>query len=254
VRAILLAVEETSRGIFLKLSRSHPDFLSGLFAIEAPELQSGAVEVKAVAREAGARSKIAVYAHDQHIDPVGSLVGQRGVRVSTVMSELGGEKIDIIEWSADQAEFIEDALSPAEVMSVKIVTEPNEEAGERGHSVAEVASDQQSLAIGRGGQNVRLAAKLTGWKIDIVSAENKEALAEADATGAVDLEATEDTEIGSDTDILENEDATTTAPELDSEDETMGDRNVNPDNEEFDEIDTPEEAEALVAEEEEKKN
>ena len=103
IRAILLAVEETSRGIFLKLSRSHADFLSGLFAIEAPELQSGAVEVKAVAREAGARSKIAVYAHDQHIDPVGSLVGQRGVRVSTVMSELGGEKIDIIEWSAEPA-------------------------------------------------------------------------------------------------------------------------------------------------------
>jgi N utilization substance protein A len=254
VRAILLAVEETSRGIFLKLSRSHPDFLSGLFAIEAPELQSGAVEVKAVAREAGARSKIAVYAHDQHIDPVGSLVGQRGVRVSTVMSELGGEKIDIIEWSADQAEFIEDSLSPAEVMSVKIVTEPNEEAGERGHAVAEVAGDQQSLAIGRGGQNVRLAAKLTGWKIDIVSAENKEALAEADATGAVDLEASVDTEIGSDEDVLENEDATTTAPTLPEEDETMGDRDVNPDDEEFDEIDTPEEAEALVAEEEEKKD
>lgn len=254
IRAILLAVEETSRGIFLKLSRSHADFLSGLFAIEAPELQSGAVEVKAVAREAGARSKIAVYAHDQHIDPVGSLVGQRGVRVSTVMSELGGEKIDIIEWSADQAEFIEDSLSPAEVMSVKIVTEPNEETGERGHAVAEVAGDQQSLAIGRGGQNVRLAAKLTGWKIDIVSAENKEALAEADATGAVDLEAEVDTEIGSDEDVLENEDATTTAPVLPEEDEEMGDRDVNPDDEEFDEIDTPEEAEALVAEEEEKKD
>lgn len=254
IRAILLAVEETSRGIFLKLSRSHADFLSGLFAIEAPELQSGAVEVKAVAREAGARSKIAVYAHDQHIDPVGSLVGQRGVRVSTVMSELGGEKIDIIEWSADQAEFIEDSLSPAEVMSVKIVTEPNEEAGERGHAIAEVAGDQQSLAIGRGGQNVRLAAKLTGWKIDIVSAENKEALAEADATGAVDLEAEIDTEIGSDEDVLENEDATTTAPALPEEDEEMGDRDVNPDDEEFDEIDTPEEAEALVAEEEEKKD
>src|SRR3990167_5816720 len=227
VRAILLAVEETSRGIFLKLSRSHPDFLSGLFTIEAPEL---------------------------HIDPVGSLVGQRGVRVSTVMSELGGEKIDIIEWSADQAEFIEDALSPAEVMSVKIVTEPNEEAGERGHAVAEVASDQQSLAIGRGGQNVRLAAKLTGWKIDIVSAENKEALAEADATGAVDIEASEDTEIGSDEDVLENEDATTTAPALPEEDEEMGDRDINPDDEEFDEVDTPEEAEALVAEEEEAKD
>jgi N utilization substance protein A len=252
VRAILLAVEETSRGIFLKLSRSHADFLSGLFAIEAPELQSGAVEVKAVAREAGARSKIAVYAHDQHIDPVGSLVGQRGVRVSTVMSELGGEKIDIIEWSADQAEFIEDALSPAQVMNVKIVSEPNEEKGERGHAVAEVANDQQSLAIGRGGQNVRLAAKLTGWKIDIVSAATHEALAESDETGKVDLEASEETEIGSDEAVLENEDATTTAPELTEEDETMGDRAVNPDSEEFDEIDTPEEAEALVAEEEPK--
>jgi transcription termination/antitermination protein NusA len=252
IRAILLAVEETSRGIFLKLSRSHADFLTGLFTIEAPELQTGAVEVKAVAREAGARSKIAVYANDQHIDPVGSLVGQRGVRVSTVMSELGGEKIDIIEWSPDQAEFIEDALSPAEVIKVRIESEPNEETGERGHAVAEVTSDQQSLAIGRGGQNVRLAAKLTGWKIDIISAENKEALAEADEDGEVDLEADEDTEFGGDEDVLENEDATTTNPPLPEEDETMGDRDVNPDSEEFDEIDTPEEAEALIAEEEEK--
>lgn len=252
IRAVLLAVEETSRGIFLKLSRAHADFLSGLFAIEAPELQSGAVEVKAVAREAGARSKIAVYANDSHIDPVGSLVGQRGVRVSTVMSELGGEKIDIIEWSADPKSFIEDALSPAEVLNVKIVTEPNEEAGERGHAVAEVTSDQQSLAIGRGGQNVRLAAKLTGWKIDIVSAENKEALAEADEDGEVDLEASEDTAFGSDTDVLENEDATTTNPEFSEEDQSTGDRDVNPDDEEFDEVDTPEEAEALVAEEEER--
>ncbi len=251
IRALLLAVEETARGIFLKLSRSHPDFLAGLFAIEAPELQSGAVEVKAVAREAGARSKIAVYANDQHIDPVGSLVGQRGVRVSTVMSELGGEKIDIIEWSPESIEFIEDSLSPAEVMKVKIVTEPNEEKGERGHAIAEVASDQQSLAIGRGGQNVRLAAKLTGWKIDIVSAQNGVALAEADATGETTLEADESTEVGSDEDVLENEDATTVNPELPSEDEATNDRGTNPDDEEMNEIDTPEEAEALVAEEEE---
>lgn len=247
IRALLVAVEETSRGIFLKLSRSHPDFLSGLFAIEAPELQSGAVEVKAVAREAGARSKIAVYANDQHIDPVGSLVGQRGVRVSTVMSELGGEKIDIIEWSPTPAEFIEDSLSPAQVLNVKIVSEPNEEMGERGHAVAEVAPDQQSLAIGRGGQNVRLAAKLTGWKIDIVSAQTGDALAEADANGDVDLEAPLDSEVGSDEDVLENEDATTTKPELPEEDETTGDRGTNPDTDEFDEIDTPEEAEELVA-------
>ncbi len=250
IRALLVAVEETSRGIFLKLSRSHPDFLAGLFAIEAPELQSGAVEVKAVAREAGARSKIAVYANEQHIDPVGSLVGQRGVRVSTVMSELGGEKIDIIEWSPIPIEFIEDALSPAQVLSVKVITEPNAEAGERGHAVVEVASDQQSLAIGRGGQNVRLAAKLTGWKIDIVSAQSGEALAETTATGATDIVAPETTEVGSDIDVLENEDATTTKPELTTEDETTGDRDTNPDSEEFDEVDTPEEAEALVALEE----
>lgn len=171
VRALLVAVEETARGIFLKLSRSHPDFLAKLFEIEAPELQSGAVEIKAIAREAGSRSKVAVYANDSHIDPVGSMVGQRGVRVSTVMSELGGEKIDIIEWSEDPASFIEDALSPAQIIKVEIVKEEGEGQSEedRGHAVVTVASDQQSLAIGRGGQNVRLAAKLTGWKIDIVS-------------------------------------------------------------------------------------
>lgn len=176
VRALLVAVEETARGIFLKLSRSHPDFLAKLFEIEAPELQSGAVEVKAVAREAGSRSKVAVFAHDSHIDPVGSMVGQRGVRVSTVMSELGGEKIDIIEWSENPATFIEDALSPAQVLNVKILKEagPDADGEDRGHALVTVAADQQSLAIGRGGQNVRLAAKLTGWKIDIVSSTTPE--------------------------------------------------------------------------------
>lgn len=249
LRAILLAVEETPRGIFLKLSRSHPDFLVALFTVEAPELQTGAVEVKAVAREAGARSKIAVYAHDDHIDPVGSLVGQRGVRVSTVMSELGGEKIDIIEWSPEIDEFIEDALSPAQVLGITIESEPNEEEHERGHAVAEVAPDQQSLAIGRGGQNVRLAAKLTGWKIDIVSAATGEDLAEADADGEVDLEAPIDTAAGSDDDALENEDATTTKPDieevLEEVDETSDRDDTGADEE--DEIDTPEEAEEELA-------
>jgi len=247
IRALLLAVEETPRGIFLKLSRSHPDFLASLFAIEAPELQSGAVEVKAIAREAGARSKIAVHAVDNHIDPVGSLVGQRGVRVSTVMSELGGEKIDIIEWSPEQVEFIEDALSPAQVMKVTIQSEPNPETGDRGHAVAEVSPDQQSLAIGRGGQNVRLAAKLTGWKIDIVSAKTGEELAEADANGKVDLDAPSDTAAGAEDEILEGEDATTTAPDIEEvleAEEATNDRAVNPDTEEANEIDTPEEAEA----------
>ncbi len=173
IRALLVSVEETARGIFLKLSRSHPDFLAKLFAIEAPELQTGAVEIKAIAREAGSRSKIAVFAHDSHIDPVGSMVGQRGVRVSTVMSELGGEKIDIIEWSESPASFIEDSLSPAQVVKVEIVKEAGLENNDadRGHALVTVLPDQQSLAIGRGGQNVRLAAKLTGWKIDIMSSQ-----------------------------------------------------------------------------------
>lgn len=164
VRAYLYKVEETPRGIFLKLSRSHPKLIQELFKMESPEVASGTVEIKAIAREAGSRSKIAVLSKDEHIDPVGSMVGQRGVRVSTVMSELGGEKIDIIEWSADPKKFIEDALSPAKIISVTI----NEE--EKKASV-EVSEDQQSLAIGKGGQNVRLAAKLTSWKLDIQSAK-----------------------------------------------------------------------------------
>jgi N utilization substance protein A len=164
VRAYLYRVEETPKGIFLKLSRSHPKFLEELFKSEAPEVANGVVKIKAVAREAGSRSKIAVESSDEHVDPVGSLVGQRGVRVATVMSELGGEKIDIIEWSADPVRFLEDALSPAKILKVEI-DETEKKA------VIEVSPDQQSLAIGKGGQNVRLAAKLTGWKIDIKSAE-----------------------------------------------------------------------------------
>jgi len=163
VRAYLYKVEESPRGVFLKLSRSHPRFLVKLFEQEAPEIKSGAVEIKAVAREAGSRSKIAVLSNDQHIDPVGSLVGQRGVRVTTVMSELSGEKIDIIEWSDNSSKFIEEALSPAKILSTEVTNAESHEAK------VLVAEDQQSLAIGKGGQNVRLAAKLTGWKIDIQS-------------------------------------------------------------------------------------
>ncbi len=242
IRCLLLAVEETPRGIFLKLSRAHADFLEHLFAVEAPELQNGAVEVKAIAREAGSRSKIAVYANDRHIDPVGSLVGQRGVRVSTVMSELGGEKIDIIEWSEEPTEFIEDALSPAQVLEVKIAQEPTED--ERGHAVVEVAPDQQSLAIGRGGQNVRLAAKLTGWKIDIVSVGGEE-VAESDGE---EVDISDNTAEAADIDTMENEDATTTSEEYVEEDESTEDRDVKDFDEEED-IDTPEEAEELVNEE-----
>lgn len=161
IRAYLYRVEETPRGVFLRLSRSHPNFLLKLFAGESPEIAQGVVEVRAIAREAGSRSKVAVWTNDDHVDPVGALVGQRGVRVSTVMSELGGEKIDVVEWSENPEYFIEDALSPAKVLEVEILDEENHEAK------VVVAEDQQSLAIGRGGQNVRLAAKLTGWRIDI---------------------------------------------------------------------------------------
>ncbi|MDP2705151.1 MAG: transcription termination factor NusA [Patescibacteria group bacterium] len=167
IRAYLYKVEETPKGVFLRLSRSHPKFLEKLFEVETPEIGAGVVEIKAIAREAGSRTKVAVYSKDEHVDPVGSMVGQRGVRVSTVMSELGGEKIDIIEWSEDPKQFIEDALSPAKVLSVAIIDE-----NERKVRV-EVSEDQQSLAIGKGGQNVRLAAKLTGWKIDIQSPQGE---------------------------------------------------------------------------------
>jgi N utilization substance protein A len=162
IRVYLASVEESPKGIFLRLSRAHPKFLEKLFETEAPEIATKTVEIKEVAREAGSRSKVAVVSHDSHIDPVGSMVGQRGVRVSTVTSELGGEKIDIIEWSADPKKFIEDSLSPAKVLSVDI----NEKEMK---AIVKVADDQQSLAIGKGGQNVRLAAKLTGWRIDIQS-------------------------------------------------------------------------------------
>jgi len=168
IRAYLYAVEESPKGIVLKLSRSHPKFLAKLFETEAPEIAAGTVEIKGIAREAGSRSKVAVVSHDNHIDPIGSMVGQRGVRVSTVTSELSGEKIDIVEWNEDPALFIEEALSPAEVVSLEL--------DERDHrAVVTVTEDEQSLAIGKGGQNVRLAAKLTGWKIDIKSAGSESA-------------------------------------------------------------------------------
>ena len=164
VKAYLFQVDESPKGVFLKLSRSHPRFLEKLFEAEAPELLSGTVSIKSIAREAGSRSKIAVYASDSHIDPVGSLVGQKGVRVSTVMSELGGEKIDVIEYSDDPKKYIAEALSPARILNIEVNQDDRT-------AVVSVSEDQQSLAIGKGGQNVRLAAKLTGYKIDISSGQ-----------------------------------------------------------------------------------
>jgi len=162
VKALLVLVEKNPKGPGIFLSRSHPRLLRKLFELEVPEIASGAVEIKAVAREAGSRTKIAVFSKEQGVDPVGSLVGQKGIRVTTVIQELGGEKIDIIEWSEDQAKFIGSAIAPAKVLDVEIF-EPRREAR------VIVPEDQLSLAIGKGGQNVRLAAKLTGWKIDVRS-------------------------------------------------------------------------------------
>lgn len=160
LRAYLYSVEDTQRGINLRLSRTHPKFIEKLFMMEAPEIQNGIVEIKSIAREAGARSKIAVHSNDEHIDAVGSCVGQKGTRVNTITQELGGEKIDIIPWSTDPKVFVTNALSPAKVISIDINEEEHK-------ATVEVADDQLSLAIGKGGQNVRLAAKLTGWRIDI---------------------------------------------------------------------------------------
>ena len=177
IRALLYQVEESPRGIYLRLSRAHPQFLVKLFEMEVPEVAHGTVVFKAVAREAGSRSKVAVSSTDPHVDPVGSLVGQRGVRVSTVTSELGGEKIDIIEWNENPKAFIEEAISPARVIEVTLDEDEHK-------ATIKVAEDQQSLAIGRGGQNVRLAAKLTGWRIDIQSTGG-ETVAEATEAGEV---------------------------------------------------------------------
>jgi len=161
LRFYLLAVQDETRVPGLILSRSHPKFISKLFEMEVPEIHDELVEIKAVAREAGSRTKIAAGSKAEGVDPIGSLVGQRGTRVMAVTNELGNEKIDIIGWSEAPDKFIAASLSPAKVVSVEIL--PRREAR------VMVPEDQLSLAIGKGGQNVRLAAKLTGWKIDVRS-------------------------------------------------------------------------------------
>lgn len=179
VRALLLRVDEGVRGTFIRLTRSHPRFLIKLFEAEVPEMANGVVEAKGVVREPGSRAKIAVHSNDEHVDPVGALVGQRGVRVAVVTSELGGEKIDVVEWSENPAEYVKEALKPAQVLDIELNEEEN-------RAIVSVAEDQQSLAIGRGGQNVRLAARLTGWKIDIRSTGGAH-VAEASEGGDVDI-------------------------------------------------------------------
>jgi transcription termination/antitermination protein NusA len=163
VKVYVESVELDPKGPGIKLSRVHPKLILRLFELEVPEIFAGTVEIKAVAREAGSRSKIAVYTEEEGVDPIGSCVGQKGTRVNAIIDELGGEKVDIIEWSDEPEEYITAALSPASVLSVS-VNEDNKKA------TVIVPDDQLSLAIGKRGQNVRLAVKLTGWDIDVVSA------------------------------------------------------------------------------------
>jgi len=160
IKVYVVKVEMTTKGPEIVLSRSHPEMVRRLFELEIPEIAAGTVEIKGISREAGARSKVAVTTSEENVDPIGSCIGQRGTRIQTIIAELGGEKIDIIEWSDDPEVYIENALSPAKVSTVE-VNEDDKTA------IATVAEDQLSLAIGKGGQNVRLAAKLTEWKINV---------------------------------------------------------------------------------------
>lgn len=162
VKSYIIEVKKTTKGPQILVSRTHPGLLKRLFELEVPEIQDGIVEIKSVAREPGMRSKIAVYSRDEDIDPVGACVGHKGMRVQTIVDELKGEKIDIVKWSPDPVKYIANSLSPAKVVSVEV----NEI--EKISKVI-VPDFQLSLAIGKEGQNARLAAKLTGWKIDIKS-------------------------------------------------------------------------------------
>jgi len=167
LKVYVTEVREGAKGPEIILSRTHPEIIRILFGLEVPEVNSGIVEIKTVAREAGSRSKIAVASSDPEVDPIGACVGQRGSRVQAVINEINGEKIDIIEWSEDSARFVTNALAPAKVSHVQL------NAKER-LAIVFVPPDQLSLAIGKEGQNVRLAAKLTDWKIDVKAAEKEE--------------------------------------------------------------------------------
>lgn len=174
IKVYLARVESDPKGPGLLLSRAHPEMVRHLFTLEVPEIFAGTVEIKAIAREAGSRTKMAVWTNEEGVDPIGSCVGQKGTRVQAVIDEIGGEKIDIIEWNDNTEKFISAALSPAKVLAVELDEEEKQ-------ALVKVPSDQLSLAIGKRGQNVRLAAKLTGWRIDVTS-DAEEASEEAAAS------------------------------------------------------------------------
>jgi N utilization substance protein A len=189
LRFFVVAVQDDAKLPAIVLSRSHPRFIAKLFEMEVPEIADGVVEIKAIAREAGSRTKIAVSSNTDGIDPVGSCVGQRGTRVMAVNNEIGQEKIDIIEWSDDSEKFVANAISPAKATGTELLP--------RREIRVFVPEDQLSLAIGRGGQNVRLAARLSGWKIDVrsqsrpdeVQAEGVSATDEGNEAASVDEDA-----------------------------------------------------------------
>lgn len=187
IRAYVLDVEKGAKGApQVIISRAHADFVRKLFELEIPEIYEGVIEIKSVSRDAGSRSKVAVYSPNENIDPVGSCVGQKGIRIQNIINELGGEKIDVIEWSEDPAIFISAALLPAQVLAVDIKEEEK-------FAQVIVPDDQLSLAIGKSGQNARLAAKLTNWKIDIKSESQFRKILEEAQNSEAETEESEET-------------------------------------------------------------
>lgn len=186
VKVYIKEVRDGHKGPEIILSRRSEEILKKIFYLEIPEIANGLVEIKGVAREAGSRSKVAIYTEAENVDPVGSCVGQRGARIQTIISELGGEKVDIIEYSDDPAKFIANALAPAKTLSIELHESERK-------AIVKVSSDKLSLAIGKSGQNVRLAAHLTGWKIDIIEAteEGEKKVADSESGEIVAVDSTE---------------------------------------------------------------
>ncbi len=186
IKVYIMSVSLTTRGSEIILSRKHPDIVRRLFVLEIPEIANGTIIIKNIAREAGARSKVAVFTDDENIDPIGSCIGQRGARIQTIINELNGEKIDIIEYSDNATKYISNSLLPAKIVKVEL-DEENKEA------TVTVPQDQLSLTIGRSGQNVRLASKLTGWKLNIIEKETGKEITEEEIESGELEQATEKT-------------------------------------------------------------
>ena len=232
IKVYIMEVRKTTKGPQIVVSRTHPGLLKRLFEIEVPEIMQNVVQIKSIAREAGSRTKIAVYSDDENVDPVGSCVGQKGSRIDRIVAELGNEKIDVIPWSSDAIEFIANSLRPAKVLMVQI----NED--EKAAKVV-VPDYQLSLAIGREGQNARLAAKLTGWKIDIKSqTQIEEVLFESQNDDADEYDGQDDDMI--DIDGLDDFDIDIDEESFDMEDDTQDsqDADAEPDTEESEDVDT----------------